>query len=139
MNTNSLKTITVTFCILLLSGCKDYIQQSSALTAVNLQPVMTFSFICILFIPMLSLLLFGFSFFKHLKFKVNLQKFLHGALVLMLTLAWLIELNLTNSAQNRLDLVITLAALAIQMAVVLLAFISLNKQQKLHNRAKNFL
>ncbi len=139
INNTTLKTSAIAFAFVLLTGCKDYIQQSSALTAINWQPLITLSFICILLTPILSLLLFGFSFFKHLKFKTNLQRFLHGSLVLMLALAWLIELNTTNSAQSRFNLVSTLIALTVQMSVVLFAFISLNKQQKLHNRAKNFL
>jgi branched-subunit amino acid ABC-type transport system permease component len=90
-------------------------------------------------IPILSLALLIFSQWKHIQFKITLQRYLHGSLILMLAIAWFIEVGLVQRTDNRVDLMLTLCALGTQMALVAFAFVRINKQQKMLYRANNFL
>lgn len=109
------------------------------ITTHTLQPLLMAAFSCILLTPLASTLLLVFSRWKHLQFKIMLQRYLHASLIFMLILAWFIELYLPTRAANSIELLLTLCALAMQMALVVYAFLKVNKQKKQHHRAKNFL
>ena len=139
ITTLPIKLISLLFCFTLLTGCNDYFINTTQLTNSTWQPLLVIAFISLFLIPLISLALLIFSQWKHLQFKITLQRYLHGSLVLMLAIAWFIELSLVQRADNRMDLMLTLCALATQMVLVVAAFVLVNKQQKMHQRAKNFL
>lgn len=137
--TIQIKLICLLFCMILLTGCNEHLISTTQLTNSAWQPLLVIAFISLVLIPLISLAFVIFSQWKHLKFKITLQRYLHCSLVLMLCIAWFIELIMVQRSDNRLDLILTLCALATQMILVVAAFIHVSKQQKRQHRAKNFL
>ena len=137
--TDTTKLVSLLFSLMLLSGCNDYFITGAASSFSAWQPLLFIATSCLVLIPILSLALLIFSQCKHIQFKITLQRYLHGSLILMLAIAWFIEVGLVQRTDNRVDLMLTLCALGTQMALVLFAFVRVNKQQKMLYRANNFL
>lgn len=139
MNNHASKKLVLLIPLLALLGCENIVPQSTIITEFQWRPILTLTYISILLTPIVSTALLVLSQYKALLFKVKLQKFIHISLLGMLLLAWFIELNNTNTTSNRLDLIIMLAALFLQMLVAIFVFVSVNKQQQKHNKDKYFL
>ncbi|KTF17972.1 hypothetical protein [Pseudoalteromonas sp. H105] len=133
------KIITLLLPLLTLMGCETPLAQSTVAIEFHWPPVLTLIYASILLTPIVSTALLVLSQYKPLAFKVKLQQLIHISLLVMLLLAWFIELSNTNTMSSRLDLIIMLAALFLQMLVAILVFISVSKQQKKHIRDKYFL
>lgn len=134
-----LRTSILILALLMLPGCEKEIAQSINANEFQWGPILTLICACILLTPIVSTVLLVFSQYKPLTFKVKLQQFIHFSLLGMLVLAWFIELNNTHLISSRLDLIIMLAALFLQMLVAILVFVSVSKHQHKHNRDKYFL
>ena len=139
MTINTLKITSLLPSLLLLTACNDYLMTNTTTNESTWRLLLSVASSCLLLIPILSLVLLVFSQWKHIQFKIVLQRYLHGSLLLMLALAWFIELNLVQRSDSPIDLMLTLCALTVQMALVVFAFIRVNKQQKMLYRANNFL
>lgn len=137
--TDTTKLASLLFSLMLLSGCNDYFLTDGPSPFSAWQPLLIIATSCLVLIPALSLALLIFSQWKHIQFKITLQRYLHGSLILMLAIAWFIEIGLVQGTDSRVDLMLTLCALGAQMALVLFAFVRVNKQQKMLYRANNFL
>ncbi|WP_404339523.1 hypothetical protein [Pseudoalteromonas mariniglutinosa] len=137
--TDSTKLASLLFSLIFLTGCNDYFITDGTSTFSAWQPLLIIATSCLVFIPVLSLALLIFSQWKHIQFKITLQRYFHGSLILMLAIAWFIEVGLVQRTDNRVDLLLTLCALGTQMALVAFAFVRINKQQKMLYRANNFL
>jgi len=134
-----LRTSILILALLMLPGCEKEIAQSINANEFQWGPILSLIYACILLTPIVSTVLLVFSQYKPLTFKVKLQQFIHFSLLGMLVLAWFIELNNTHIMSSRLDLIIMLAALFLQMLVAILVFVSVSKHQHKHNRDKYFL
>lgn len=137
--TDSTKLASLLFSLIFLTGCNDYFITDGTSTFPAWQPLLIIATSCLVLIPILSLALLIFSQWKHIQFKITLQRYFHGSLILMLAIAWFIEVGLVQRTDNRVDLMLTLCALGTQMALVAFAFVRINKQQKMLYRANNFL
>ncbi|BDF93975.1 hypothetical protein KAN5_08130 [Pseudoalteromonas sp. KAN5] len=137
--TDATKLIGLLFSLILLTGCNEALITGGPSAFMSWQPLLIITLSCLMLIPILSLTLLIFSQWKHLQFKITLQRYLHSSLILMLAIGWFIEVGLAQHHDNKVNLIITLCALASQLALVIFAFIRVNKQQKMLYRANNFL
>lgn len=79
------------------------------------------------------------SYWKNLAFKISLQRYLHIALILMLTLAWVTELNLANNLSRTLNSNIIIISSLFQVLLTTGAYLSLKKQQVKDKKQRYFL
>jgi len=134
-----LRTSALLLALIMLAGCETKIAQSINTNGFHWGPILTLIYASILLTPIVSTVLLVFSQYKPLSFKVKLQQIIHISLLGMLLLAWFIELSNISIINSRLDLIIMLAALFIQMLVAILVFVSVSKHQKKHNKDRYFL
>lgn len=138
-----LKTVTRTANILFLTmlacACNSNIDVPQNIIPSVQKPLFISIFSCIIIVPIISFMLTILSGWKNLAFKISLQRYLHVALILMLALAWVVELNFTDSLSSTMNSKVIIYSLLFQVLLVVGAYISLKKQQSRDRKQRFFL
>jgi len=134
-----IKTTCILCLAMLTSACNSNLEITQSIIPSMQKPIFVSIFSCIIIAPIVSIMLITLSSWKNLAFKVSLQRYLHLALVLMLALAWIVELKLTDNLPNLLSSKIIIFSLLFQLLLVVGAYISLKKQQIRDKKQRYFL
>lgn len=139
MLTKVIKAINCVFLASFASVCNSSVEATQDIILTLQKPIFISIFSCIIIVPIVSAMLTIFSNWKNLAFKVSLQRYLYVALILMLALAWLAELNFAKNLSNTLNSELIIGSLVFQLLLVVGAYLSLKKQQTRDKKQQYFL
>jgi heme A synthase len=116
-----------------LVGCNATIGMSSDPEAEPWRSLFLLSFFVLIITPAISTVLLIISAWKKQSFTIKLQKWLMVLLAVMVVFWLLGEISLTPRTNIRLDLFLTLPALAIQIFIVIIGKFLVKKRGRVHN------